>query len=226
MNIAISSDTHEASSRFPIWEHSKNLALPFATALSVATCFIWSALASTWEGVPLAQIVGTAAFVCLIVFEDVRRMRIPNIITFPALVGAIALGLSLDGLEGLLNSLAGAGTALALFVAPFVFRWLGAGDVKAALVFGAFWGPGSLLGMAWWMVVVGGVIAVALVAAQPGGLRDLLSRWGKSAWYSLRLRRLIYLAPPQGSAAAAGLPFAIAMGLGAAAYFAWGNPWV
>jgi Flp pilus assembly protein protease CpaA len=226
MNTAITSDRCDTSSRSHSWECAKSLVVPFATALLVAACFVWSALASNWERAPLIQVLGTAAFVCLIVFEDVRHMRIPNVFTFPALAGAIALGLSLGGLDGVLNALAGAGTARALFFVPFAFRWLGAGDVKAVVVFGALWGPDPLLGMAWWRVVLGGVIAVALVAMQPGGLRDLLSRWGRSAWYSLRLWRLVYLAPSQGSAAAAGLPFAVAMGLGAAAYFAWGSPWV
>lgn len=225
MSTAISSDSCGTSLHSHSWERAKALVLPTATALLVAACFVWSALASPWEEAPLTRILGTAAFVCLIVFEDVRRMRIPNVMTFPALAVAIVVGLALGGLEGALSALAGAGAALAIFFVPFVFRWLGAGDVKAALVIGALWGPESLLGMAWWMVVVGGVIAVALVAMQPGGLRDLLTRWCKSAWYSLRLWRLVYLAPAHGSAAAAGLPFAVAMGLGAAAYFAWGNPW-
>ena len=117
------------------------------------------------------------------------------------------------------------GLALALFFLPFAFRWLGAGDVKAMMVFGALFGAERIVGMAWWMVVVGGILAIGLVAAQPGGLRDLAVRWSKSAWYSLRLRKIVYLAPAPGSAAGAGLPYAVAMGLGASAFQLWGLPW-
>ena len=93
------------------------------------------------------------------------------------------------------------------------------------MVFGALFGADRIVGVAWWMVVVGGVLAIGLVAAQPGGLRDLIVRWSRSAWYSLRLRKIVYLGPEQDSVAASGLPYAVAMGLGASAFQLWGLPW-
>jgi hypothetical protein len=55
-------------------------------------------------------------------------------------------------------------------------------------------------------------------------LFDLAQRWAKSAWYSLRLGRVIYL-PPDRNTATVGLPFAVAMGLGASCAQIWGTPW-
>jgi Flp pilus assembly protein protease CpaA len=107
---------------------------------------------------------------------------------------------------------------------PFACRAMGAGDVKAAMVLGALWGFDAFLQTLWWMVISGGVIAIALVAAQ-GGLWDLLCRWARSAKYTVILRRIIYFQPSEQSAAAGGLPFAVAMGLGAVAQQMWGTPW-
>jgi hypothetical protein len=63
-----------------------------------------------------------------------------------------------------------------------------------------------------------------LVAAQ-GGLPDLLRRWLNSARITLVSRRLTYIGAPAHALARAGLPFAVCMGLGAAAYQLWGTPW-
>jgi hypothetical protein len=92
------------------------------------------------------------------------------------------------------------------------------------MVLGALWGASLFLHVFWWMLVVGGLLAVALVAVQ-GGLFDLLSRWARSAQATVLTRRLTYFRPATDSAAARGLPFAVAMALGAAAFQFWGTPW-
>jgi prepilin peptidase CpaA len=173
---------------------------------------------------PLPALAWAAAFLFFAIQQDVRGMRIPNWLTLPSLVAAIGLGGLTGGLAGLGIALAGAGAALAILFLPFAYRVMGAGDVKAAMVLGALWGVDVFISTFWWMVLSGGVIAIALVAAQ-GGLLDLLRRWAKSAKYSLILRRIIYFQPSEQSAAAGGLPFAVAMGLGAVAQQIWGTPW-
>ena len=82
-----------------------------------------------------------------------------------------------------------------------------------------------LVGLSWWTLVMGGLIAFGFIAFHPGGLRDLLGRWARSAWYSLRTRRIVYLPPHSASPAAAGLPCAVAMGIGAVAFNFLGIPW-
>ena len=183
-------------------------------------------LIQTASETPLPQTFGAAAFLFRAVFTDGQRRRIPNWLTFPAL--GIALGLAFlgQGETGGGAALAGAGIALVVFGIPFACGWLGAGDVKGCMVLGALWGPVALMGAAWWMVISGGVLAIVIVALRRGGLRDLLRRWALSAWYSLRLRRVVYLTPDAGSAAAGGLPFAVAMGSGASAFQLWGTPWL
>jgi len=191
-----------------------------AVAALAAACLVWT----PGKEAPLPAVGWAAAFLFLAVQQDVRALRIPNWLTFPSLAAALALAALQGGPEGALHALAGAGAALAVAFVPFALRWLGAGDVKAGMVLGALWGAGAFLRAFWWMIVVGGLLAVAFVGAQ-GGLRDLLGRWLRSAHATLMTRRLTYFRPAAGSAAATGLPFAVAMALGASAYQIWGTPW-
>ena len=195
-----------------------------AVAIGVAALAAAGLVWTPGKEVPLPALGWAAAFLLLAVHQDVRSMRIPNWLTFPALLGAIGLGAAHGGLGGAGGALLGAAAALGVGFVPFALRWLGAGDVKAAMVLGALWGAQTFLGVFWWMLVVGGLLAVAFVAAQ-GGLLDLLSRWFGSARATLLTRRLTYFHPAAGSAAARGLPFAVAMSLGSGAFQIWGTPW-
>jgi prepilin peptidase CpaA len=190
-----------------------------AIAVLVSASVVWTA-----KEAPLPALGWAAAFLFLAVEQDVRGMRIRNWLTLPALAGALCLAGWTGGWVGLQSALAGAGAAFGILFIPFVFRWLGAGDVKAVMVLGALWGVEFLLPVLWWMILVGGILAIAMVAAR-GGLLDLLRRWGSTVVVSLRTGRLTYFGPAPGAAAAGGVPFAIAMGLGAAAYQVWGTPW-
>lgn len=194
--------------------------LPTLAAALVVACFTFSA-----GETPLPAFGWAAAFLFLCVHQDVRDMRLRNWLTLPALAIAIAVSAFEGGFHGALWSLTGAATALGLLFVPFAFRWLGAGDVKAVMVLGALWGAGNLLPALWWMIVAGGVMAIAVIAVQ-GALFDLLRRWALSAKHTLLFRRVVYFAPDSESPAAKGLPFAVAMGLGAAAQQLWGSAWI
>lgn len=191
-----------------------------ALAGAVAASLLWTA-----QERPLPALGWTAAFLFLAVEQDLRSMRIKNALTLPALAGALGIAGVSQGLPGLGIALAGAGLAFGLLFGPFALRWLGAGDVKAVMVLGALWGPATLLAGLWWMLVLGGVLAVAWVVLR-GGLTDLLRRWGASAHLTLFERRPTWVRPAPGSPAAAGLPFALSMGLGALALQLWGTPWM
>jgi prepilin peptidase CpaA len=127
-------------------------------------------------------------------------------------------------LPGLGYAAAGAGAALAVLFLPFSMRWLGAGDVKAMMALGAFWGLEHVFPALFWMIMAGGGIAIALVVARGEGL-DLCVRWWRSLWITLSTRRVTYFGPSEGTAASGGLPFAVAIGIGATLYQMWGFPW-
>ena len=185
-------------------------------------------LACVWAGAregALPAATWAALFLAAAVWWDVRALRIPNALTLPALAAALSWAGIDGGWEGAGGAAASAGVALALLFLPFAWGWLGAGDVKACLVLAALWGLEVFLPALWWMLVAGGLMAVALLAGR-GELADLLQRWGRSVWLTLTTRRPVYIGPAGRSAARTGLPFAVAMGLGAAAYGFWGWPWV
>jgi len=222
MSLAIENSPHAPSGA----ERNVEAAQPVreAIAIGVAALAAASLLWTPGKVVPLPAVGWAAAFLLVAVHQDVRSLRIPNWLTFPALLGAIALGAFHAGLSGAGVALLGAAAALGVGFVPFAMRWLGAGDVKAAMVLGALWGAEVFLGVFWWMLIVGGLLAVAFVALQ-GGLVDLLGRWLRSAHATLLTRRPTYFRPAAGSAAAQGLPFAVAMALGAGAFQIWGTPW-
>lgn len=187
----------------------------------LVAAIVGAAVVVTGRGEPLPALVAVTAFLVVAVEGDVRRMRIPNWLTFPALAAALLFGTWNAGLQGLLSALAGSGIALAVLVLPFAMRWLGGGDVKAVMALGAVFGPAAILGLLWWMVVVGGVLALLFLAARRG-LGEMLRRWILSLKLSLLTRQLMYVGPEPGSASSEGLPFAISIGLGVAAYQQWG----
>jgi prepilin peptidase CpaA len=191
-----------------------------AIAASVSAGFLWSAQES-----PLPATAWAAAFLFLAIEYDVRSLRIPNWLTAGGLAAALALALATRGTVGLGYALAGAGVALVALFVPFLLRWLGAGDVKAMMVLGALWGHELVLPTLFWMFIAGGAIAIALLIAR-GELRDLCIRWGRSAWITLSSGRLTFFAAPPGSAAGGGLPFAVAIGIGASIYQVWGFSWL
>jgi prepilin peptidase CpaA len=177
-------------------------------ALAAVVCggFVWSA---QWD--PLPATGWAAVFLFLAIEQDVRRLRIPNWLTYGSLVAALTYAAVAGGVDRLLQAAAGAGIALAVVFIPFALRWLGAGDAKAMMVLGALWGPDRVVPVLFWMFIAGGGMAIALVVLRGEGL-DLCRRWGRSLWMTLSTRRVHYVPPAPGSAAGSGLPFAVAMG--------------
>jgi prepilin peptidase CpaA len=193
-------------------------AMALAVSVLLIACFLFSA-----EEKALPATGWAAAFLLIAAHQDLSDLRIPNWLTLPALCVGILLGAMEGGVRGAGISLMGAGTALAIFFIPFAMRWFGAGDVKAAMVLGSLWGSADFLAALIWMVVTGGLLAIVMVTVR-GDLVDLLRRWGRSAVATVVRRRVTYFAPEDG--ATTGLPFAVAMVLGAAGYQLWGMPWI
>jgi prepilin peptidase CpaA len=188
-----------------------------AAVLAGALLFSTGAFAS-WAG------AGVVGLLMAGVEEDVRARRLPNRLTGFGLGAALLHAGWTAGIGGLLTALAGAAAGLAVLVAPFALRWLGAGDVKAAMALGAFFGAEQLASVLTWSTMFAGGIALFVLATQ-GGLADLLRRWGRSFAFSLLSRRPCYVAPAADSPAASGLPFGFALALGVAAHQVWGSTW-
>jgi prepilin peptidase CpaA len=109
-----------------------------------------------------------AALVAVLVtasITDIRRHRIPNWLTLPAVVAG--LGLNASGAPGLLFGFEGLLLGLGLFMIPYLLGGIGAGDVKLLAAVGAMVGPRTVLIAALCATLVGGIYALALMAVHP-----------------------------------------------------------
>jgi len=173
---------------------------------------------------PLPVFGWAAAFLILAVASDVRFHRIPNWLTLPTLLAALLASPWLGATSGPLEAAAGAGLGFALLVGPYALGGMGAGDVKALMVLGAWLGPEAVLGTAAWAVIAGGAFGLIMLALR----RELVAyaqRWGRMLLSALNLRRISYEPPAAQSIAAGGIPFAAAIAIGLAAQWYGGSPW-
>jgi len=99
---------------------------------------------------------------------DIRFRTIPNWLTIPALLAAIALHLESGSLR---PSLYGLALALGIGLPLFALRGLGGGDVKLMAAAGAIVGWPGLVNLFAIQAVIGGVAAVVLLLWK-GGLRS------------------------------------------------------
>jgi prepilin peptidase CpaA len=180
----------------------------------------------------LLPLILFCALLAAAVWHDVRARRIPNAIVFSGAALALALhallpmGAGLFGTPmgslGLVSSLGGLGLGLALLMPMYVFRLMGAGDVKLLAMVGAFVGAGQVLAVGLATLVLGGVLALAFAAVQ----RQLRQVVGNA--YHMALHTAFsalggdIVAPVAAPQAASGrLPYAIAIAAASIASALW-----
>jgi prepilin peptidase CpaA len=175
--------------------------------------------------------LGLSAWLLVASISDVRARRIPNWVVGGGMVCGLVLQVLAPAGSGLFSfwwggiglgwSLLGMLTGLALFLPLYVLRILGAGDVKLLAMVGVWLGPQLLLGATLLTLLIGGVLAVAMMLAS-GSVRNVLS--------TVRLLLTTFmvgahagkltsmdLAVPSGVR----LPYALAIGLGTLAQIGW-----
>jgi prepilin peptidase CpaA len=105
-------------------------------------------------------VIGAAACLC-----DLRTKHIPNLLTFGGAALAAGYALFTHGFGGLLGSLAGWLTGVAVFLPLFLLGGMGAGDVKLLACVGAWLGYGAALWVALYAAIAGGAMALVLSLA-------------------------------------------------------------
>ncbi len=117
-----------------------------------------------------------AAVLCALMSAvvDVRTRRIPNLITFPALLAALLLHLTLDGWKGLLSALGAGLICGVVFLIFYLAGGMGAGDVKLIAAVGALGGLTNCGSVLLFTSLAGGIMGL-VVAVSRGRLRQILS---------------------------------------------------
>jgi prepilin peptidase CpaA len=196
--------------------------LPSLLIAAVLAAALFVAQRATGSSLPAFP--AGAAFLVLIAQQDVRRRKIPNWATGSALVLALAYHAWTGGGQGALLSLAGAAVPFVLLLAVYAARIVGAGDVKAFMVVGAFWGLPVAFSVIAWTALIAGVLALIFVTTN-GEVGAFFRRWWllMVSW-ATRSRGELEV-PERGPILGAALPLGVAIGFAVVAHLHWGGPW-
>lgn len=97
-----------------------------------------------FNGIALLATILLTVVVLALAFTDLRERRIPNVIVFPAALIGLFLN-ALKGWQGLWFGCKGLAFGFVLLFIPYLFRAMGAGDVKFLAAIGAFVGGVEVL---------------------------------------------------------------------------------
>ena len=114
--------------------------------------------------------------------SDIRHRRIPNLAVFVIVVLFIAWFFIAPSVS-LLSSLAAAFVVFLCGFALFSFKIIGAGDSKLATALALFAGLHGLPQFIFCMALAGGVLALCMLAAQPGNVLAMLHARGRGQVY-------------------------------------------
>ncbi len=138
---------------------------------------------------PAAMMMGLIVLVSLAAWSDLRTRRIPNSITVTGAAAGLLSHAFYHGVSGAVQSLAGAGLGLAIFLVFYVAGGMGAGDVKLFGAVGAFAGPQAVVVVFVFTALLGGVAALVL-ALWRRRLGETLIRTGEMLIGRLRFNEL------------------------------------
>jgi prepilin peptidase CpaA len=146
------------------------------------------------------------------VYTDLKRHRIPNVLTFSGLALGLLIQTTVFGLEGAVEAMFGMCIGLAVFTPFYLLGGMGAGDVKLMGALGAFLGPFPVFVAGLWSLIAGAVLAILLWLSRQHAF-GLVSRYGLSAVAHLMLNARQELLHT-GSNDPMRFPFALAIALG------------
>jgi len=177
---------------------------------------IASSLAENWHVWLVSVVLVVAAVI------DGYKLKVPNRITFPLILCGWAYGAICGGWVGFGHSLAGTAVGLGLLLPAYAIGGMGAGDVKLLAGVGAWMGAKDTFWAFAVSAVVGGLIALVMVAVS--------RKWKhhQNQFWVILTEILVIRNAGQLSAMAADrkssmmlLPYGIPIAIGTIAYFAW-----
>lgn len=94
---------------------------------------------------------------------DVRHHKLPNWLTASGMLIGIVYHLISNGIDGLIFSFLGLLVAGGIFLILYIFKAIGAGDVKLFAAIGSFVGIKMVLYMMMYSIIFGGIIGIIIL---------------------------------------------------------------
>jgi len=153
---------------------------------------------------------------------DGWKLKVPNWLTFPLILGGWAYSGATLGWEGLAASLLGTAVGLGLLLPLYAIGGMGAGDVKLLAGVGAWVGASVTFYAFCVSALAGGIIGLAMVLYR-GKLRHHLLQFNGILLEILTIRNPSELAAiaAQRKSSMLLLPYGIPIAIGTIVYFAW-----
>src|SRR5216683_150148 len=162
------------------------------------------------HSIQIIPALAAAVAVCAAI-SDVKERRIPNLLTYPALVAGVALQGVLHGWRGLLLGLGGGLLFGGVFLLFYLVRAMGAGDVKLAAALGCLVGPSAALQLMLATALAGGALAIFFMVLSGRvfeTLRNTLWVAGFHVQHGLQMHPVVNLDNPTALRMPYGLAFA------------------
>jgi len=156
------------------------------------------------------QLILSGVFFIAAISMDLYKEKIPNKLSLLAIFCGFAINAYYAQLSGVLMATLGFALAFILLFPTFLFRILGAGDVKLMMGIGALMGPELLFSSLIYGIVAGAGTSLLLILWKTGfsGVWKTMRRY----WDCLYLRS--YFKPEPGEAAGQTVPYAPALAIG------------
>jgi prepilin peptidase CpaA len=111
--------------------------------------------------------------------NDIRFHKIPNWLTYPTILIAVAYHSILKGVDGFLFSLGGIGLGMGVLIVPYLMGAIGAGDTKFMGAIGGLLGPYGAFLTSLFSAMIGGIFALLFLAIDRG-FKDWATKYEKA----------------------------------------------
>lgn len=102
-------------------------------------------------------------YLLIALYLDVRHSRLPNWFTLSGMVFGLMFHMIISGVSGLVFSMLGLLAAGLIFLILYLFRAMGAGDVKLFAAIGAIVGVELVLYLMMYSIIFGGIIGIFIL---------------------------------------------------------------
>ena len=122
---------------------------------------------------------------------DFRTQRIPNLITFPAIIIALLYHFFTNGIDGLIFGVLGLVTGIGLLIIPYILGGMGAGDAKLMGAVGAILGTKSVFIAFLLTALVGGIYALIIILLNKKQFKGFFKKQFITLQYFILTRKFI-----------------------------------